>query len=104
MAPLSRELSELLLRYEYLSNHLDKDGKTIDDDLEKVNFSPEGKVLREVWSGRLCQSMAFPLRHFLVIPKLFLPPSVPLILISEELQASDIAEADLAVFPSVFLR
>jgi hypothetical protein len=30
---------------------LDKDGKAIDDDLEEVNFSHEGKVLTEIWSG-----------------------------------------------------
>ncbi len=50
MALLSRELSELglILRLEHFCSHLDKDGKTIDDDLEKVNFSLEGKVLTKV--------------------------------------------------------
>lgn len=50
MAPLSRPLSGLILPHDYYGNHLDADGKTIDEDLEKRNFEKAGATLAEVWS------------------------------------------------------
>ena len=42
MAPLSRELSGLILPHEHFGTHLDADGRTIDEELEKANFSFAG--------------------------------------------------------------
>lgn len=38
MAPLSKELSGLILPHEYYGTHLDANGKTIDPELEKKKF------------------------------------------------------------------
>ena len=51
MAPLSRELAGVLLPHDHFGSHLDGQGKTIDDDLERQNFAHAGKVLGEIWSG-----------------------------------------------------
>ena len=51
MAPLSREMSGLILPHETFGSHLDGNGKTIDDALELKNFEHAGKVLAEVWSN-----------------------------------------------------
>ena len=51
MAPLSREISELILPHETFGSHSDGKGKTIDDALELKNFEHAGKVLAEVWSN-----------------------------------------------------
>jgi len=48
MAPLSRELSGLILPHEHFGTHLDADGRTIDEELEKANFSFAGRTLSEV--------------------------------------------------------
>jgi hypothetical protein len=50
MAPLSRKLNGLILKpYLYVS-HLDGSGKTVDADLEKVNFKHVG-TLAEIWNS-----------------------------------------------------
>ena len=51
MAPLSRELSGLILPHEHYGSHLDRSGKTCDEELEKANFQKAGEVLAEVWSS-----------------------------------------------------
>ena len=51
MAPLSREMSGLILPHETFGSHLDGNGKTIDDALKLKNFEHAGKVLGEVWSN-----------------------------------------------------
>ena len=51
MAPLSRELAGLMLPHEHFGSHLDVEGKTVDDALEKTNFDFAGCTLSEVWSG-----------------------------------------------------
>ncbi|GBP40219.1 hypothetical protein EVAR_37620_1 [Eumeta japonica] len=50
MAPLSRELSGLILPHDSCGTHLDERGRTIDHDLEKNNFQKAGEVLAEVWN------------------------------------------------------
>lgn len=45
MAPLSRELSGLILPHEHYGSHLNSAGFTIDDDLEKENFKFAGDIL-----------------------------------------------------------
>lgn len=49
MAPLSRQLTGLILPYDTFGNHL-KNGKCIDDELEKKNFTSAGEALASVWS------------------------------------------------------
>jgi len=51
MAPLSRELAGLILPHEHYGSHLDKQGNTVNDELETANFAFAGKTLSEVWSG-----------------------------------------------------
>ena len=49
MAPLSRELSGLILPHEHFGSHLDTQGRTIDEELEKLNFKYAGETLSEIW-------------------------------------------------------
>ncbi|CAG4964307.1 unnamed protein product [Parnassius apollo] len=51
IAPLSRELSGLILPHDSYGSHLDEQGRTKDHDLEKINFQKAGKVLAEVWDN-----------------------------------------------------
>ena len=48
MAPLSKELSDLILPHDSVGSHLDDSGKTIDEDLEKQHFRKAGEILAEV--------------------------------------------------------
>lgn len=50
MAPLSREMSWLILPHDHYSSHIDEWGKTIDIELEKKNFEFAEKTLAEIWS------------------------------------------------------
>ena len=50
MAPLSRELSGLLLPYDKYGSHLNSQRKTTDLDLEKENFRFAGETLAEIWN------------------------------------------------------
>lgn len=50
MAPLSHDLSGLVLPHKHYGSHLDKCGKTVNADLEKLNFKKAGETLAEVWS------------------------------------------------------
>lgn len=51
MAPLSKDVSGIILPYDAYGNHLDKSGRTVDDELEKRNFAAAGEALAEVWSS-----------------------------------------------------
>lgn len=46
MAPLSRELSGVVLPYDRCGNHLDSSGKTVDPQLERLNFHHAGSVFK----------------------------------------------------------
>lgn len=50
MAPLSKQLSGLILEHDHFGSHLDNSGRTIDDDLELQNFEHAGQLLAQVWS------------------------------------------------------
>lgn len=50
MAPLSRELSGLILPHDRYGSHLNSQGKTIDDELERKNFQNAGEMLVDVWN------------------------------------------------------
>lgn len=51
MAPLSRQLSGLILPHNNFGTHLNEASVTIDHDLEKKNFGFAGKALAEVWGN-----------------------------------------------------
>jgi hypothetical protein len=51
MAPLSRELSGVILPHDHFGSHLDNSGKTVDEELELKNFAEAGKVLASIWTG-----------------------------------------------------
>ena len=50
MAPLSRFLAGIIPPYEAFGSHLNAQGITILNDLEKSNFKKAGEVLAEVWN------------------------------------------------------
>jgi hypothetical protein len=50
MAPLSRELSGLILSHDHYGSHLDSQGKTTNEKLEKLNFAFAGDTLASIWS------------------------------------------------------
>ena len=51
MAPLSAQLSGVILPHDSYGSHLDSNGKTIDPALEQQNFAKAGAVLSELWSN-----------------------------------------------------
>ncbi|GBP08970.1 hypothetical protein EVAR_5258_1 [Eumeta japonica] len=51
MAPLSRELTGVVLPHDYFGTHLDSSGRTLDESLEKDNFKKAGDILAEIWSA-----------------------------------------------------
>ena len=50
MAPLSKELAGLVLPHDTCGTHLDPRQRTIDVELEKMNFKKAGEILAEIWS------------------------------------------------------
>ena len=50
MAPLSHDLSGVILPHNTFGSHLDGNGNTIDEELEKRNFYAAAEVLSEIWS------------------------------------------------------
>lgn len=50
MAPLCRELTGAVLKYDNFGSHLDFSNRTTDLELEKRNFESAGIVLANIWS------------------------------------------------------
>ncbi len=50
MAPLSRFLAGIILPYDTFGSHLNSQGVTVDDELEKQNFQKAGETLAAVWN------------------------------------------------------
>lgn len=50
MAPLSRELTGVILPHDSFGSHLDASGRTTDSQLEKENFKKAGEILAEIWN------------------------------------------------------
>ncbi|XP_052132755.1 uncharacterized protein LOC127752143 [Frankliniella occidentalis] len=50
MAPLSKELSGLVLPHDFFGSHLDASKKTTDTSLEQANFGAAATILGDVWS------------------------------------------------------
>lgn len=51
MAPLTHDISGVILPHNHFGSHLDSQGRTVDNDLEMRNFEHAGKVLAEIWSN-----------------------------------------------------
>ena len=51
MAPLSKELSGVILPREHYGSHLDSQSRTIDKKKELENFGFAGQTLAEIWSS-----------------------------------------------------
>jgi hypothetical protein len=51
MAPLSKELSGVILPYDLYGSHLNSSNKTVDKALELKNFAAAGQSLAEIWSA-----------------------------------------------------
>ncbi|CAG7734862.1 unnamed protein product [Allacma fusca] len=51
MAPLSHDLSGIILPQEFYGTHLDSQGRTIDRQLEIQNFQKAGEILANVWNN-----------------------------------------------------
>jgi hypothetical protein len=51
MAPLSKELSDLISPHDDFGTHLDNSGRTIDDELEENFLEHAGRVLAKIWSN-----------------------------------------------------
>lgn len=51
MAPLSKELTGVILPHDTFGTHLDSQGRTIDVELEKENFKKAGESLADIWNG-----------------------------------------------------
>jgi len=51
MAPLSRELAELILDHDHFGSHLDQAGRTTDLDLKKKIFCYAWNLLAQLWSA-----------------------------------------------------
>jgi hypothetical protein len=67
MAPLSRELSGLVLPHEHFGGHLDSQGRTVDDTLEKSNFQFAGETLSKIWSDVMIDK--FPVIAEYIVPE-----------------------------------
>ncbi|XP_042896686.1 uncharacterized protein [Parasteatoda tepidariorum] len=81
MAPLSRELSGVILPHDHFGSHLNNRGETIDKVLEEKNFAEAGKVLAEIWSD--VEIDKFPVMSQYIHPE------------NSELCSSQIREKDL---------
>ena len=56
MAPLSKELSGLILPHDKYGSHLNDQGLIIDTNLEKKNFAFAESTLAEIWSQTVVDS------------------------------------------------
>ena len=64
MAPLSRDISGVILRHDACGTHLDSAGNTVDENLERRNFGIAGRQLAEV---RLCTCIFFVSYIFILL-------------------------------------
>jgi hypothetical protein len=67
MAPLSHDVSGLILKHDSYGSHLNSKGETIDRELELKNFEKAGQTLAEVWSNTVIDG--YPVIAEYVVPK-----------------------------------
>lgn len=56
MAPLSKQLTGVVLPHDTYGTHLDSRGKTTDPELELKNFQAAGEALANLWSELIIDS------------------------------------------------
>lgn len=56
MAPLSRQLSGVIIPHDHFGSHLNNRCITVDEELEKKNFQYVGTILAELWSELVLDS------------------------------------------------
>ena len=71
MAPLSHDIAGVILPHDAFGTHLDGNGKTVDEELEKQNFQRASELLGEIWSktvidGHAVDARAVPLGQQIV--------------------------------------
>ena len=66
MAPLSKELSGVLLPHDKFGSHLDSQNRTIDEELETKNFQFAGESLAEIWSEMIYDKFPTGIYFFLL--------------------------------------
>ena len=66
MAPLSRELTGVVLKHDNFGSHLDSSNRTTDLELEKRNFESAGIVLANIWSQLVIDD--FPVVAEYIVP------------------------------------
>lgn len=69
MAPLSRELTGVILPHDNFGSHLDNQGRTVDAELEKKNFQKAGEILAEIWNDVIL----YIIDEYPVVAKYILP-------------------------------
>lgn len=73
MAPLSHDICGVLLPHDYYGSHLDAQGRTTDEELEKTNFFHAAESLADIWSqtvidGHKVDAKAVPVNQTFVAP------------------------------------
>lgn len=71
MAPLSYQLSGVILKHDFYGSHLDSQGKTVDAQLERENFKHAGETLCDIWNHMLIDN--YPVEATYVDPEESLP-------------------------------
>jgi hypothetical protein len=66
MAPLSRDLSGIILPHDTYGSHLSDSGKTVDPVLELKNFQKAGESLADVWSTMVIDKYPVEAKYVLV--------------------------------------
>lgn len=63
MAPLSKQLTGVVLTYDTYGTHLDSRGKTCDPELELRNFQAAGEALANLWNELVIDSYSVCARY-----------------------------------------
>ena len=74
MAPLSRDLSGVVLPHDHFGSHLNAQGQTVDEKLEERNFAHAGKVLADIWTSTVTDGF-LQLQNILIPRKMILQKS-----------------------------
>ncbi|KAJ8877430.1 hypothetical protein PR048_021884 [Dryococelus australis] len=116
MAPLSRELTGVVLPHDSFGTHLDSNGRTVDVSLEKDNLKKAGEILAEIWSAvcidghevvkcdyRDCCSPRRSALHMILHDR-FLSPPYPITQVDGHLTIPDPEEHDGKSFAPFLIR
>lgn len=87
MAPLSHDLAGVVLPHDTYGSHLDKQGKTVNEELEKKNFHSAAEALALVWSDTVIDGHAVDAKA-VAIGQAFEPPTPDAQWVSRHVQQS----------------